>query len=94
MRCRHKLRKLVALVSLAYALCLSVGTVAHEKIKPIALKNHGYRARSLSRHGLNLLRQLTRPYALPQEPVARKISALLDWFIRQLSYYQLPKIVG
>lgn len=94
LRCRHKLRKLVALVSLAYALCLSVGTVAHEKIKPIALKNHGYRARSLSRHGLNLLRQLTRPYALPQEPVARKISALLDWFIRQLSYYQLPKIVG
>ncbi|MEJ7666639.1 MAG: transposase [Hymenobacter sp.] len=62
LRCRQKLRKLVALVSLAYALCLSVGTVAHEKIKPIARKNHGYRATSLSRHGLNILRQLTRPH--------------------------------
>jgi hypothetical protein len=94
LRCRQKLRKLVALVSLAYALCLSVGTVAHEKIKAIAPKNHGYRATSLSRHGLNLLRQLTRPHAQPQEPVARKITVLLDWFIRQLTYYQLPKIVG
>ncbi|RZK90862.1 MAG: IS4 family transposase, partial [Hymenobacter sp.] len=55
LRCPHKLRKLVALVSLAYALCLSVGTVAHEKIKAIAPKNHGYRATSLSRHGLNIL---------------------------------------
>jgi len=94
LRCRHKLRKLVALVSLAYALCLSVGTMAHEKIKPIPRKNHGYRATSLSRYGLNLLRQLTRPHALPREPVARKTMALLDWCIRQLTYYQLPKIVG
>lgn len=94
LRCHQKLRKLVALVSLAYALCLSVGTVAHEKIKPIARKNHGYRATSLSRHGLNILRQLTRPLTPPHEPLARKITALLDWFIRHLAYYQLTKIVG
>ena len=94
LRCRHKLRKLVALVSLAYALCLSVGTVAHEKIKPIPHKNHGYRAASLSRYGLNILRQLTRPNALPQEPVARKILVLVDWIIRQIAYCQPPKIVG
>ena len=94
LRSHQKLRKLVALVSLAYALCLSVGTMAHEKSKPIPRKNHGYRATSMSRHGLNLLRQLTRPHARTQEPVARKIMALLDWFIRQLTYYQIPKIVG
>ncbi|WP_035560846.1 IS4 family transposase [Hymenobacter sp. IS2118] len=92
--CHQKLRKLVALVSLAYALCLGVGTMAHGKIKAIPRKNHGCRATSLSRYGLNLLRQLTRPHAQPQEPVARKIMALLDWFIRQLTYYQIPKIVG
>jgi hypothetical protein len=94
LRCRRKLRKLVALVSLAYALCLSVGTVAHEKVKPIPLKNHGYKATSPSRHGLNILRQLTRAPALPQAPIIRKITALLDWIIRQVTYYQLPKIVG
>ncbi len=31
LRCRHKLRKLVALVSLAYACCLSVGLLADQK---------------------------------------------------------------
>ncbi|AWM33058.1 hypothetical protein [Hymenobacter nivis] len=84
----------MALVSLAYALCLSVGTMAHEKSKPIPRKNHGYGAMSLSRYKLNLLRQLTRPHARPQEPVAHKIMALLDWFIRELAYCQLPKIIG
>lgn len=94
LRCHQKLRKLVALVSLAYALCLNVGTVADAKIKPIARKNHGYRATSLSRHGLNLLRQLTRPTTNPDEPLARKILHLLDTFIRYLARQQPTKIVG
>lgn len=84
----------MGLVRLAYALCRSVGTVADQRFKPIARKKHGYRATSLSRHGLNLLRQLTRPGTLPHEPLARKITALLDWFIRHLIYCQATKIVG
>ncbi|MFD2784224.1 IS4 family transposase [Hymenobacter rubripertinctus] len=94
LRCHRKLRKLVALVSLAYALCLSVGTVANAKIKPIARKNHGYRATSLSRHGLNLLRQLTRPHTAPDQPLARKVLNLLDAFSRYLARGQPTKIVG
>ncbi|RIY04206.1 transposase, partial [Hymenobacter rubripertinctus] len=94
LRCHRKLRKLVALVSLAYALCLGVGTVANAKIKPIARKNHGYRATSLSRHGLNLLRQLTRPHTAPDQPLARKILNLLDVFSRYLARGQPTKIVG
>ncbi len=94
LRCRQKLRKLVALVSLTYAFCLSVGTVAHEKIKPIARKNHGYRATSLSRHGLNILRQITRPQTPTSEPFARKVVVLLEWFVRQQARCQATKIVG
>ena len=94
LRCRQKLRKLVALVSLAYALCLSVGTVADQQIKPVARKNHGYRATSFSRHGLNILRQLTRPATSADELPARKIGVLLDWFSRQLTCCQSTKIVG
>ncbi|MGI4871555.1 MAG: transposase [Janthinobacterium lividum] len=94
LRCHHKLRKLVALVSLAYAWCLSVGIQADQKCQPIARKNHGYRATSLSRHGLNILRQLTRPGACPHQPLARLVEALADWLIRQLLNFQLPKIVG
>ena len=94
MRCLQKLRKLVALVSLAYAFCLGVGTVAHEKVKPIARKKHGYRAASLARHGLNLLRQLARPLTLPGDPLARLVETLLNWITRQLAKNQSLKIVG
>ena len=92
MRFHHKLRKRLALVSLADAFCLSVGTVAHEKIKPIARKNHGYRATSLSRHGLNILRQLSRPTPSSNEPIARKVETLIGWFIRQVACWQATKI--
>jgi len=94
LRCRHKLRKLVALVSLAYAFCLSVGTVAHEKIRPVAYKKHGYPAKSLSRHGLNLLRQLIRPQTASNDPLAHIIEALLNWFSRKVARNQSTKIVG
>ena len=94
LRCLQKLRKRVALVSLAYAFCVGVGTVAHEKVKPIARKKHGYRAASLARHGLNLLRQLTRPLTRPDDPLARLVETLLNCIARQLARNQLLKIVG
>ena len=94
LRCFQKLRKLVALVSLAYAFCLGVGAAAHGGRQPIARKNHGYRAASLSRHGLNLLRQLARPLTLPEDPLARLVETLLNWITRQLAKNQLLKIVG
>jgi hypothetical protein len=94
-RCHLKLRKLVALVSLAYAFCLSVGQAATEQGPPIARKNHGYRATSLSRHGLNILRQVTRPAMASPDKLARQVLALLDWLILQVACYQLPvKMVG
>ena len=85
LRCRHKLRKRVALVRLAYAFCLGVGTTAHSGRPPIARKNHGYRAASLSRHGLNLLPPLARPLTRPEDPLARLVETLLNWITRQLA---------
>ena len=94
MRCHDKLRKLVALVSLAYAFCLSVGQAADRR-RPLARKNHGHRATSLSRHGLNIVRQLTRPETNTATKLAQMVEALLEWLIRQITVYQMPvKIVG
>ena len=50
LRCHQKLRKLVALVSLAYAFCLSVGIRAAEK-QPIARKNTAIRLPALAATG-------------------------------------------
>ena len=68
--------------------------VAHGSRQPIARKNYGYRAASLSRHGLNLLCQLARPLTRPEDPLARLVETLLNWITRQLAKNQLLKIVG
>ena len=94
LQCRHKLKKLVALVSLAYALCLSLGSYQHRKIQPIADKNHGRKSTSLSRHGLNLLREITRPGPNVLLQWATRIEALQRWLLSQIAHLQQTKIVG
>ena len=89
LRSLDKLRKLVALVSLADAFCLSVGQAADRRT-PVAHKNHGYRATSLSRHGLNIVRQLTSPATDARTKLARIIEVFLDWITRQVTRYQMP----
>ena len=94
LRCRHKLRKLLALVTLAYAFCLSVGQAADQRT-PIARKKHGFRAASLSRNGLNILRQIICPVTDNRHKLVRLVEALLDWLVRQLTNGHEPvKIVG
>ena len=52
-----RLRKLVALLTLALCWAIKTGLVLHRP-KPISLKKHGRRAKSLFRLGLDYLRQL------------------------------------
>ena len=42
-----KLKKLLALVSLAYSIATSMGIYMHRKVQKINTKNHGYKANSL-----------------------------------------------
>ena len=52
-----RLRKLVALLTLALCWAIKTGLLLH-RLKPISLKKHGRRAKSLFRLGLDHLRQL------------------------------------
>ena len=74
----------MALVTLAYAFCLSVGQAADQRIR-ITRKKHGYRAMSVSRHGLNSLRQITRPAIDNRHKLVRLVDVLLDRTVRQLT---------
>lgn len=51
-----RLKKLVALVAMAFAFCISLGIFRHEKEKPIKTKNHKRKAKSFFRYGLDFLR--------------------------------------
>lgn len=55
-----KLRKLFALCSIAFAICWRIGIWFDEQIKKIKLKNHGYKANSFFRKGLDLIRDALR----------------------------------
>ena len=94
LQCRAKLKKLVGLVSLAYALCVSVGHQLHEKVHPITLKNNGYKRASFSRHGLNALRQYARPGYSADPVFTANMNAVFRWIICQLTLQQSTKIVG
>ena len=95
LQCRVKRQKLVALVSLAYALCVSLGSYQHRKVHPIPVKNHGRKSTSFSRCGLDLLREMTRPRSpgpVPMDCPDWKCSC--DGFLSQITYVQQTKIVG
>jgi len=53
----EKLKKLMAMVCIAYAFAANMGLHHHKKVKPIPVKNHGYKANSFSRIGINLIRE-------------------------------------
>lgn len=55
----ERIRKLFALVAMAFTICFTVGLQAH-KIKPIKVKKHGYKQNSFFRNGLNCIRKMMK----------------------------------
>ena len=84
--CEYKMKKMVALLSLAFAICLSVGLEAAMQ-QAIKVKNHGYKANSFFRHGLQIMRYAIKNYT---EKAGSEALAWLDWIY---SSFMMPKII-
>lgn len=56
-RIQERMANLFAIVMLAYVWCYLVGIYIHEKIKKIKVLNHGRRAKSLFKYGLEYIAQ-------------------------------------
>ena len=52
---RGKLKKMVAMVALAYAFALNTGLHCDKKVKKIDVKKHGYKANSFARVGIDFI---------------------------------------
>lgn len=50
-----RIEKLVLLVILAFVWCYKIGIYLHHNIRPIKVKKHGRRAKSIFKYGLNYL---------------------------------------
>ena len=79
----HKLKKLVAMVCIAYSFCTDMGLHYHKKIKAIPVKNHGYKANSFSRKGIDFIRS-----AINRE-WKRSIHNFLDYIIKFIRWIEL-----
>lgn len=93
-KCFKKLKKLIALVSIGYSFCVSLGVCFHRRVQSIKTKNHGYKAASFSRYGLNKIREISREEAFVNSDHVFTIKCLFRWIMSQLSHYQALKIVG
>ena len=79
----EKLKKLVAMVCIAYAIVANMGLHHHRKAKAIPIKNHGYKANSFSRKGINIVREGLR---MEWKKCHQKF---LDWVVRLLRWMQI-----
>ena len=79
----EKLKKLVAFVSIAYAFAANMGLHQHKRVEPIPIKNHGYKANSFSRKGINLIREGIR------KDWKRDIDLFYDLVVKFLRWLQL-----
>jgi len=72
-----RIAKLFILTSLSFVICLTIGVYKDAVEKKIPIKNHGYKANSFFRHGLDALREiLARPNRLK-----KNLDALTDLII-------------
>ena len=76
-----RLHKLVALVALAFTCCLVVGLWQHQHRKPIPQKNHGYKAHSFFRYGLDCIRQAYRK----MDSQAQRLEHIFDILLKNKS---------
>jgi len=60
-----KLKKLFAIVSLAFTVCLKTGLWKHSKVKPLKKRANGYKPKSFFKYGLEEMRKaLLHPYKM------------------------------
>lgn len=91
LKCLEKIKKLLALVSIAFAMCVSMGIYQDEKVKKIKVKNHGYKANSFFRHGMDTIREML--YRKPDQWF-NFIDMFIRWLNIKLTLYQRSNLVG
>ncbi|MEN0051257.1 MAG: IS4 family transposase [Bacteroidota bacterium] len=85
-----RLRKLFALVSIAFTLCLNAGIWWNDHVKRIPVKNHGYKKNSFFRHGLNKIREAIR---LRKNRLINSFLKVIDELIARMhNFFQTKQI--
>lgn len=87
-----RVAKLFALTCLAFVICLTIGCYADACEKPIEIKNHGYKANSFFRHGLNILRKVFIRPRNSEKRLDELINLIVD-FTNSVFYFITQKLL-
>lgn len=77
----QRIKKLLALLSLAFGLCVQCGRWRNEYRNAPKQKNHGYPSNSVFRHGLDLIQYLL----INQGQYTARLDRLLQWIYRKMT---------
>jgi len=87
-----KLKKLLALVCIAHAFVTNMGLHHHKKVEPIPVKNHGYKANSFSRTGIEIIRDgLRKKWRICTERFMQFVVKFLRWIELNPNNLPLPE---
>lgn len=84
MKILSRLSKLIAMVSIAYAFCVSLGVYKNKKIEKIKIKNHGYKINSFFRVGKNIIDDLFRVKSKIDELLTPLFAIFARFIIKKL----------
>ena len=92
LKCLNKLKKLMALVSIAYAFATNMGLHQHQRVKMISIKNHGYKSNSFFRTGINIIRDgIRRKWSRCAQSFLNVILRFLRWIEINPNNLPLPE---
>jgi hypothetical protein len=91
---RRVFRPIKAGVSIAYAFCASLGIYYHRKIEKIRKKNHGCKANSFVRKGIDLIQEWFQAENYMPDKVLNRFLSFVRYIRMLTPRYQPVKIVG
>jgi hypothetical protein len=93
MKILSRLSKLIAMVSIAYAFCVSLGIYKNKKIAKIKIKKHGYKTNSFFRVGKNMIDDIFRVKRRIDEVITPLFAIFARFIIRNLKLLQHTVLV-
>ena len=87
----ERLKKLMVLVAITFTFCLKIGIWKHQKIQEIPYKNHGYKAKSFFRYGLDVWANITAFIHQRQEKIEKLLDLLLQEIRQRMQQEKIKK---
>ncbi|NBB30329.1 transposase [Cellulophaga sp. BC115SP] len=88
-----RIQKLIAMVSIAYAFCVSLGIYVNRKIKPIKVNTDNYKINSFFRTGMNLIFENFRKPELVERHLLPVFKIFTRYIIQKLQLFEYQILV-